>query len=87
MLKLTAEQSAALRNAPGGEPLQLLDEQTQRVYLLVDPQSAREIAVTALRQELAGALAEADRGDAAPWDVEAIIQEQMAKRGGDYHQP
>jgi hypothetical protein len=73
--KLSHELREALQLQPAGEPLSVLDEETQRVYFLLDPQAAREFAVFTLRRELQPAIDQADRGELQPWDVEEIIAE------------
>lgn len=81
--KLTPEQRDALRHQPAGEPLPLIDEETQRTYFLLDRDAARDFAVYMLRCELQGAIEQAERGELEPWDVEEIISEserQQARR-------
>jgi hypothetical protein len=58
-----------------GEPLRLLDGQTQRVYLLVEQQEASDVDNEYLRQALAPALAEEARGEVGPLDFAAIREE------------
>jgi hypothetical protein len=58
-----------------GEPLRLLDGQTQKVYLLVEQPATADIDEEYLRQALVPALAEEARGEIGPLDFAAIRNE------------
>ncbi len=73
--KLSSEQRDALSRQPAGEPLPVLDDETQQVYFLVDRNAARDFAILTLRRELEEANNQADAGEIEPWDVQSIIDE------------
>ncbi|MBI2823260.1 MAG: hypothetical protein HYX69_01060 [Planctomycetia bacterium] len=78
--KITAEMRAALEQHPG-QPLAVEDDQTRKVYLLVDAEQGRTLAEQWIREQLQIGLAAADRGEVIPFDPEAI------KAGGREHLP
>ena len=67
--KLTDEMRQALRKQPAG-PVEIPDDQTQRVYVLIDADLHRR-AMTALQQQqdwesIQQGIAQADAGDTMP---------------------
>jgi hypothetical protein len=70
-------------NAQGGAPLYLRDDQTQKVYVLMEQHLVAPVDDDYLRQLLAEADEDIARGDVAPFDVEEILREgrrQLAER-------
>jgi hypothetical protein len=72
--KLTEEQRQAIRNSPG-HAVEVEDEETQRVYVLVARDDFRQLVDDALKRELQIGFDQADSGDVADWDVEEILAE------------
>jgi hypothetical protein len=69
--KITPEMRAALARCPG-EPIEVEDDQTHKVYFLVDPQSGRDAAEQWVRAALQVGFDAAARGAVVPFDAEAI---------------
>jgi len=67
---LTPEQVFAVEAGNGFAHAE--DPLTRRVYLLVDQGRAPTLSDDYFRQKLAEGLAEADRGESQPWDIEAL---------------
>jgi len=67
---LTPEQVAAVQAGNGVAHAE--DPATHRVYLLVDQGQAPILSDEYLRAKIAAGLAEADRGESQPWDLEAM---------------
>jgi bifunctional DNA-binding transcriptional regulator/antitoxin component of YhaV-PrlF toxin-antitoxin module len=72
--KLTDEQRAALSIHPG-TAVEVEDEQTRRIYVLVAKDDFRQLVDGSLRRELQIGFDQADAGDVAEWDVEEILAE------------
>jgi len=71
----------------GGEPLHLVDDQTQKVYLLIEEEALSPIDDDYLRKLIQEANEEVERGDIADWDIEEVkaegrrlLAERRAKR-------
>lgn len=64
--------------ANGGAPLRLEDPETHEFYLLVEAPIEITLDDEYIRKSLQVAQDEFDRGEFAPWDIEATIAE--AKR-------
>jgi hypothetical protein len=69
--KITEEMRAALAQQPG-RPVKVVDDVTQRVYVLVDAEHAKALTEQWIREQLQIGLEAADRGEVVPFDVEAI---------------
>jgi hypothetical protein len=72
----------------GGEPLRLVDDQTQKVYLLVSQDSFSPVDDGYLRQLILEAREDVARGDVAPWDVDEIradARRELAERQAKPH--
>ncbi len=67
---LSPEQIAAIQ--AGGGVAHVEDPTTHRVYLLVEQGRAPTLSDDYFRAKVAAGLAEADRGESQPWDVEAL---------------
>jgi len=67
---VTPEQVAAV--AAGNGFAHAEDPNTHRIYLLVEQGQAPTLADDYFRQKISEGLAEADRGECQPWDVEAM---------------
>ena len=67
---VTPEQVAAI--AAGNGFAHAEDPSTHRVYLLVEQGQAPTLSDEYFRQKIAEGLAEADRGECQPWDVDAL---------------
>lgn len=74
--KLTPEMRAALAAHPG-EPIEVEDEQTQRVYVLIERDHAREQLDHWIIGQLAVAEADVAAGRIVAWDKPSL----MAKAG------
>lgn len=72
--KLTDEMRAALRAQPGGL-VEVEDDQTHKVYILIEQPQARRLLGDALSRELQIGFDQADRGESEPWDIEATLTE------------
>ena len=69
--KITEEMRAALARQPG-RPVEVEDDVTKRVYVLVDAERAKALTEQWIREQLQIGLDAADRGEVVPFDVEAI---------------
>jgi len=65
---------AALRQDPA-KPLRIEDDETQRVYVLVDEQALPTLWDEYIRREVQRGVDELDRGEGVPLDIEATIAE------------
>ncbi len=72
--KLSEEQRQAIQNRDGG-PVEVEDDRTQRVYVLVARDQFRHLVEEQLRAELQVGFDQADAGDVAEWNVEEMLQE------------
>lgn len=72
--KITDEQREALRENAGG-PVEVEDDQTQKVYLLIEQHEARRRLGDWLGHELQIGFDQADRGESRPWDIEETLAE------------
>jgi hypothetical protein len=61
----------ALAQQPG-QPLEVEDEQTQKVYMLVDAEQGRRLAEQWIREQLQIGLDAASRGEVVEFDPDAI---------------
>lgn len=76
-LAITDEMKEALSEHPD-EPLRLRDEQTQKVYVLIDQEEARRLFDAWLHREVQVALKQADRGELRPWDIEETLADSTS---------
>jgi len=70
--KLTDEQREAVGGYPG-DFTRVEDDQTHKVYLLIEESRAKELYERWLREQLQVGFDEADRGQLAEWDLEAFL--------------
>jgi len=61
----------ALAEHPG-QPVEVCDDETQKVYLLVDAKSGRALAEQWIREQLQVGLDAAERGEIVPFDADDI---------------
>lgn len=69
--KLTPEMRSALSAHPG-QPIPVEDDETHRVYLLVDAQRGHELMERWLRDELQRGIDDLKQGRVVPFDAESI---------------
>jgi bifunctional DNA-binding transcriptional regulator/antitoxin component of YhaV-PrlF toxin-antitoxin module len=72
--KLIDEQRQALEARPG-QPVEIEDDRTQRVYILVARDDVQSLLDERLRRELQIDFEQADRGDVADWDLDEMLGE------------
>lgn len=72
--KLSEEQRQAIQNRDGG-PVEVEDDRTQRVYVLVARDQFHRLVEEQLRAELQVGFDQADAGDVDEWNVEEMVQE------------
>lgn len=72
--KITQEQREAILANPDA-PVEIEDDQTKRIYVLVPKEGFRRMVDDALRRELQIGFDQADSGDVADWNIEEIIAE------------
>ena len=70
--KLTEEQRQAIQSHPGGL-IRVEDEQTRRVYVLIEESRANELCQQWLHEQLQQGFDAADRGDVAEWDLATFL--------------
>jgi hypothetical protein len=75
--KLTDGQRLALESRPS-QPVEIEDDRTQRVEMLVARDDLQSLRDERLRHELAVGFEQADRNDAADWDLDEML---IAARG------
>ncbi len=63
----------ALEQHPG-QPVEIEDDETKRVYLLFDRQQARELLDQWIIQELTAAEADVASGRTVEWDAENLMR-------------
>lgn len=73
-LKLSEDLRAAIENTPG-QPVRVEDDQTKKVYLLVEESEAPQLYEQWLRHELQKGFRQADRGETVDWHPERIKAE------------
>jgi hypothetical protein len=79
--KITEEQRQALQQSHG-EMVEVEDDQTRKVYLLIERQEACQRFDDWLRQELQIGFDQSDRGESEVWNIEATLAE--ARRRHDH---
>jgi hypothetical protein len=72
--KLSEEQRQAIQNRDGG-PIEVEDDRTQRVYVLVSRDQFHHMVEEQLRVELQIGFDQADAGDVSDWDVDEMLRE------------
>ena len=73
-LKITPEMRAALADHPG-QPIEVEDDETRRVYLLVDAERGRALTEQWIRDQLKVGEEAATRGEIVDFDPESIKAE------------
>jgi hypothetical protein len=73
-ISLPPELRTAL-DAQGGQPLQVWDDESQKLYLIIEEASLRPIDDDFLREALREADEDIAQGRVGPWDVEEIKRE------------
>ncbi len=71
--KITKEQRDALEQEPG-KPLRLADDESERVYVVVDEQSLPTLWEDYIRREVQRGLDQLDRGEGQAWDAEGFLK-------------
>jgi hypothetical protein len=77
--KLTDEQRQALEARPG-MPVEIEDDRTQRVYILVARDDVQSLFDEQLRRELQVGFEQADRGEVEDWDLDEMLGEARRRR-------
>ncbi|MDB5387331.1 MAG: hypothetical protein JWM11_2977 [Planctomycetaceae bacterium] len=72
--KLSEEQRRVIQNRDGG-PVEVEDDRTQRVSVLVARDEFHRLVEEQLRAELQVGFDQADAGDVGEWSVEEMLQE------------
>ena len=72
--KLSEEQRLAIHDRDGG-PVEVEDDHTQRVYVLVAKDDFHRMVEEQLRAELQIGFDQADAGDVEEWDIDEMLQE------------
>ena len=70
--KLTTEQRQAVLSQPGGFT-RVLDDETHKVYFLIEEARANELFDQWLREQLQVGFDEAERGEVAEWSVDEFL--------------
>lgn len=71
--KLSEEQRQAIDDRQG-RPVEVEDDRTQRVYVLVARDEFHRLVEEQLRRELQIGFDQADAGDVGDWDVDEMLQ-------------
>lgn len=77
--KLTDEQRQALESRPG-LPVEIEDDRTHRVYILVARDDFQSLFEERLRRELEVGFDQADKGDVEDWDLDEMLSEARRRR-------
>jgi hypothetical protein len=72
--KITDEMREVLARNPD-QPVRVEDDQTHRVYFLIESDQARRLFDDYLRRELQIGFDQADRGESRPWDIQQTLAE------------
>lgn len=78
-IKLPDELRQAIDDGEGG-PIEIEDDRTQRVYVLVAREELHRLIDDRLRRELQIGFDQADAGDEDDWDVNEILEEAHRRR-------
>ena len=79
--KLTDEQRQAISVHPG-DFTRVEDDQTHKVYFIIEESRANELYQQWLREQLQVGFDEADRGQLAGWDLEAFLANMHRQHAG-----
>jgi hypothetical protein len=79
--EITPEMREALARQPGA-PVEVRDDRTSKIYLLVDRESGRALTEQWLREQLDIGLTAADRGDVVRLNVAEIKDAGRLRRAG-----
>lgn len=74
ILKLTPEMRIAIQEH-AGQPVKIEDEQSRKVYLLVEEDAAHQLMEQWLCRELQVGFDQADRGEVVDWNADRIKRE------------
>jgi hypothetical protein len=80
--KLSEEQRQALENH-AGRPVEVEDDRTRRVYVLVARDEFQRLVEEQLRRELQVGFDQADAGDVGEWNVEEMLAAARERHGSD----
>ncbi|MGD9648806.1 MAG: hypothetical protein AB7U73_24050 [Pirellulales bacterium] len=78
--KITPEMREALERHPG-QPVEVEDDETKRVYVLFDRDQARELLDHWIVKELAIAEADVAAGRIVEWDSDRLLREAQSRAG------
>lgn len=70
--KITPEQRVALQAHQPGVPVQVRDDQDQKVYWLLSPEDMPSLWQDYIRNEVDKGLSAVDRGEIVEWDPDKI---------------
>lgn len=76
---LSDEQREAIESKHGG-PIEVRDDRTQQVYVLIGRDQFRQLVEEQLRRDLQIGFDQADAGDVAAWNVEEVLQEARRRQ-------
>ena len=79
--KLTDEQRQAIGGHPG-DFTRVEDDQTQKVYFIIEESRAKELYDRWLHEQLHLGFDEADRGQLTEWDLEAFLANVHRQHAG-----
>ena len=79
--RLTDEQRQAIGGHPG-DLTRVEDDQTHKVYFLIEESRANELYDRWLHEQLQVGFDEADRSQAAEWDLEAFLANMHRQHAG-----
>lgn len=77
--KLSDEQREAIERQHGG-PIEVRDDRTEQVYVLVGRDQFRQLVEEQLRRDLQIGFDQADGGDVAAWNVEEVLREARRRQ-------
>ena len=80
--KLSDEQRLAIQHREGG-PVEVEDDRTKRVYVLVARDEFDHLVEDQLKRELKIGFDQADAGDIGDWDLEEMLQGARQRHASD----
>ena len=80
MVPKLSEEQRQLIESMQGRPIEVCDDRTQRIYVLVDRDEFRQLTDNHFRRELQVGFDQADAGDMAAWSVEQMLQEARRRQ-------
>lgn len=78
--KLTEEMRRALAQQPG-IPLEIEDEATRQLYLIIPKEAFGQLVDEQLRRQLQIGFDQADAGDVVDWDIDAFLDRMHRQHG------